>query len=93
MGKAVIVSDLGEGEYAALIKRDTERALNSIDELDVLITSIESKEVIQAASIIDYKAALDSARRDLSTAINAGATLGWIVTGKQLRLSIRQARQ
>lgn len=70
MGKATIVSHLGDGEYSVWIHYEVEELLKKIKKLNTQISELNTAILFQKAKILDFKNDLDDALFDMNAAID-----------------------
>lgn len=75
MGKAIINSEQGAGEYTATVQYDTNRADQTVSDLTAKITELDSKITIQQAAMIDEQNAVDAVYHELDLAVFNGESL------------------
>ena len=75
MGKALIISEQGEGEYTATLQLDTKRAEDTLALLDEKITKLISEIVLQKIAVLAAKDLVDAILNDLNVAIDSSDDL------------------
>lgn len=73
MGKALIISEQGAGEYTAQVVYDTARAESAVSDLQTRITEINSELSAVQSQLTTIELEISSLQSDLDSQINAGA--------------------
>jgi hypothetical protein len=73
MGKAVIVSEQGEGEYTVQIQYDEDRSIAERARLSARLTELDTLIPIAKADLLSIKSEINSLQLELDSKINSGA--------------------